>query len=148
MAIKSFVGFLIIINKTMEIKNKQQAEEFLREAKANISEVENWLKNNSDNKLKRMEELFLKLVNDNLRVVINKEEQTVTYYNSENNWIMQQDIKNKEFWFSYSKFWIKFETEFGLKYEEIRDFLNTMVSKHFNLKGYTTLIHHVHGILR
>ena len=122
----------------MEIKNKQQAEEFLREAKANISEVENWLKNNSDNKLKRMEELFLKLVNDNLRVVINKEEQTVTYYNSENNWIMQQDIKNKEFWFSYSKFWIKFETEFGLKYEEIRDFLNTMVSKHFNLKGYTT----------
>ena len=126
----------------MEIKNKQQAEEFLREAKANISEVENWLKNNSDNKLERMEELFLKLVNNNLRVEINKEEQTVTHYNSENVWIMQQDIKNKSFWFSYYRFWVKFELEFGLKYEEVRNFLNTMVSKHFNLEGYTTRHHY------
>jgi len=137
MVIKCLVGFLTIINKTMEIKNRQQAEEFLREAKANISEVENWLKNNSDNKLERMEELFLKLVNDNLRVVINKEEQTVTYYNSGNIWVMQQEIKTKSFWFSYYKFWKNFQLEFGCD-TKISEFLNSMVSKHFNLDGYMT----------
>jgi len=127
----------------MEIKNKQQAEEFLREAKANISEVENWLKNNPDDKLERMEELFLKLVNDNLRVVINKEEQTVTYYNSGNIWIMQQEIKTKSLWFSYYKIWENFQLEFGCNTNEIREFLNTMVSKYFNLEGYTTKSHFI-----
>ena len=122
----------------MEIKNKQQAEEFLREAKANISEVENWLKNNPDDKLERMKELFLKLVNDDLVVNVGGERQKVTYNNTNHEWVMQQDIKNKCFWFSYIRFWVKFESEFELKYEEVREFLSTMVSKHFNLKGYTT----------
>ncbi len=123
----------------MKIESKEQAISTLNELKQQVTEIETWLKNNeiSSNKFNEMEKLFLKLIN-NLRLEIDNKNQKVIFYNSNNEWIIEQDIKSKKIWFSYRKFWLKFEIEFQLNYDKIQLFTGDMVNKHFDWKEYTT----------
>jgi hypothetical protein len=54
--------------------------------------------------------------------------------------VLEQDLKNADFWFDYDKIWSVFESKFGMNYNEIKSFMNGMVEKHFKMKGFTTCI--------
>jgi hypothetical protein len=60
------------------------------------------------------------------------------WFDKDGNNICDYDWKSKYFWFSYSKVWSVFESEFALNHQEIRTFLNGMVEEHFKLEGVTT----------
>lgn len=85
--------------------------------------------NNDSLALDEKEKLFLELIsqltlkNDNV------------WYNSDGEWVILENVENKYIWFSYDRFWSKFESKFDFNIE-IRDFLRGMVSKHLNLNGY------------
>jgi len=50
--------------------------------------------------------------------------------------VMEQDKKNKEFWFSYNQIWSFFESFFLMEYEEIQGVLKIWLEEDFKLKGY------------
>jgi|ERR1700733_7901235 len=54
-------------------------------------------------------------------------------------WIFQEDFKNKVFWCYYYKGWQVFEKEYGLKYEQIQALYKKVVLKTFNCEGFTPL---------
>ncbi len=60
------------------------------------------------------------------------------WFDKDGKYICEYDWKRNYFWFSYSKVWSVFETEFSPNYQEIKEFLNGMVEEHFKLKGVTT----------
>ena len=55
------------------------------------------------------------------------------YYKKEGKVIMEQDLKNGDFWFQYDKIWSVFETKYSMKYEEIQMFLKSMLDLHLKL---------------
>ena len=56
--------------------------------------------------------------------------------------IFEQDIKNKDFWVKYEKYWRKLYTNYGLKYNEIKELIKGILDTHTNCKQYTTIIIH------
>ena len=46
----------------------------------------------------------------------------------------EQNLKNSDFWFHYSKIWSVFESKFDMKYDDIQTFMKGMVEKHFKMK--------------
>jgi hypothetical protein len=78
-------------------------------------------------------------------------EKELTYYkldrynpnnNSNNQWLFQQDWKNGKLWIRYTLIWQVFEERFGLKYEQIRDFINAWVETNLNWKGLTPMYYY------
>ena len=53
--------------------------------------------------------------------------------------VMEQDKKNKDFWFDYDEIWSFFESFFPMEYEEMQGVLKIWLEETFNLKGYTPL---------
>jgi len=83
-----------------------------------------------------MEEIFIELMNQGLTLKL-EDGGDMTYF-KDNEWVVCQKPKIKEVWFRYSIFWSVFETEFDSNYLETKKFLNGMVDKHLNCKGFTT----------
>ena len=51
--------------------------------------------------------------------------------------VMEQDKKNKRFWFDYDEIWSFFGSFFSMKYKEIQGVLEIWLEESFKLKGYT-----------
>ena len=50
---------------------------------------------------------------------------------------IKQNLKNATFWFNYDKIWSIFETNFGMKYNDIQYFMVDMLEKHFKISETT-----------
>ena len=48
-------------------------------------------------------------------------------YHKDGEWIFYQDCKSEKFWSHYGKYWSLFESNFGLKYDEIRVITKVLV---------------------
>lgn len=75
-------------------------------------------------------------------------EKEITYYNSNNVWIIQQDYKNGNLWIRYSLIWEVFEKKYKLNYEQIRDFISSWVETNLNWKGFTPVRLQIEAFLR
>jgi len=53
---------------------------------------------------------------------------------------MKHDSKNKRLWCSHEHIWSFFETEFGYKYEEISQLIQSMLEIHLNQKVSTPVL--------
>ena len=86
---------------------------------------------NKEDKSKEMSDFLFSMFNNTVCKITGEKE--LTYYkldgynpnnNSNNQWLFQQDWKNGKLWIRYTLIWQVFEERFGLKYEQIRDFIN------------------------
>ena len=129
----------------MVYKDKKEAQDALsklndsidaaKEQAAKLEAVINGF-DDKDSKLEAMEKRFIELMNG---LTIKLVDGGINYYRGDE-WFAEQDIKNKVVWFRYSRFWLFFEKEFGLKYDDITSFTTNMVKKHLNCDGFTTNI--------
>ena len=78
---------------------------------------------------------------DQLEVVKSKKYPNSIFFKKNGKIVMQQDKKNKEFWFDCGEIWSFFESFFNMKYKEIQDVLRTWLKETFKLEGYRPLIH-------
>lgn len=95
------------------------------EQKANLPEkltTEQWLKE------------FLKQ-----KFTVEFTEGFITYYLGDQ-WIFQQDFKNKYLWCYYYKVWQVFDVGYGMGYEQIQDLHKEVVCEALNCKEFTPLI--------
>ena len=92
-------------------------------------------------KTKTKEERFLELISgidiNQPKVDFKEYPNTLFWFDKDGKYICEYDWKNRWFWFSYTRIWSVFESEFSLNYMEIRMFLNGMVEEHFKLSGVT-----------
>lgn len=65
------------------------------------------------------------------------DEKEITFYNSKNEWIMQQDFKNGYLWVRYLLIWKIFEDKFRFNNQQIRDFIQSWVETNLNWRGLT-----------
>ena len=63
----------------------------------------------------------------------------INYY-IDDQWIFQQDLKNKHLWCYYNKVWGVFEKEFSLKYEQIQALHKEVVTEALNCKEFTAFL--------
>ena len=127
----------------MEYKNKEEAQAALDKLKASINTAKEQAMrieaivnsfDSSEYKLGLMEKRFIELMNG---LTIKLVDNGIIYYIGED-WIVNQDVKNKIVYFSYYRFWSFFEKEFELKFDDIQSFTTDMVKKHLNCEGFTT----------
>ena len=97
-------------------------------------------------KSNEMSDFLFSIFNNTVAKITGEKE--ITYYkldgynpnnNSNNQWLFQQDWKNGKLWIRYTLIWQVFEERFGLKYEQIRDFINAWVETNPNWKGLTSV---------
>ena len=119
----------------MEKIEKEIAElkSVIKEASEKVSNLEKSVKN-SGSKNEEAEKLFLELVNG---LKVEYEPNKINHYNENGEWVILENHKNGYIWFSYYRFWEKFKSIFGDNYEEIKEFLRGMVSKHMKIDGLT-----------
>jgi hypothetical protein len=80
--------------------------------------------------------LFSKLKEMTCKITGGKE---VTYYDSDGKWLIQQDYKNKKLYVSYRKIWSVFRSKYGLKYDQVVDFISSWVETNLGWKGMTVI---------
>ena len=89
-------------------------------------------------KEKEMSDFLFSMLNKTIREMTDKDK--VTYYRaSDNEWLFQCDCKNGILWVRYSLIWEVFETRFGLKYDQIRDFIAGWVEVNTEWRGLAPL---------
>ena len=59
------------------------------------------------------------------------------FYKKNEKIIMEQDSKNKNFWFDYDSIWSIFNSRFGLSYDETQAFIKDMLERHLNWGDFT-----------
>ena len=74
---------------------------------------------------------------DQLEVFEHPDYPNSIFYKKNGKVVMEQNKKNKYFWFDYGEIWSFFESFFSIEYEEIQGLLNTWLEEDFKLKGYT-----------
>ena len=74
---------------------------------------------------------------DQLEVIEHPDYPNSIFYKKNGKVVMEQDKKNKEFWFSYSQIWSFFKSFFSMEYKEIQGVLKIWLDEAFKLKGYT-----------
>ena len=109
--------------QTNKLKRVAAIEKELEELKKEMTKDE-----------KDPEKTFLSML-DGLTVRI-KDPDSIFYFEGDD-WIFEQDFKNGYFWCQYDKVWSVFETDHGLNYNEIRDFVKTMLEKYFKCSVLT-----------
>jgi hypothetical protein len=67
----------------------------------------------------------IKIINCN---VYNDDSSELIYFKHKE-WIFYQDLRNKEFWCSYERYWKLFENEFNLDYTEIQSITKLLVEE-------------------
>lgn len=65
------------------------------------------------------------------------DEKEITFYNSDNEWVIQQDYKNGNLWVRYKLIWKVFEVKYKLNDQQIREFIQSWVETNLNWKGLT-----------
>lgn len=88
-----------------------------------------------EDKQKQMSDFLFETLNGMSLKMTNEKE--ITYYNSKNEWLIQQDYKRDALYVSYSRIWSVFESRFELNYQEISNFINHWVETNLNWKGLT-----------
>jgi hypothetical protein len=71
-------------------------------------------------------------ITDGLSIIncdVYNEEGLEFIYHKDGEWIFYQDSKNEKFWVHYYKYWSIFESNFGLKYEEIQAITKYLVEE-------------------
>jgi hypothetical protein len=91
-----------------------------------------------------------KEMSDFLFTILSKTESKITnekeithYIIGTDEWLIQQDWKNGRLWVRYSLIWQIFESRFGLKYGEIRDFIGSWVETNLGWNGLTPQTEHI-----
>ncbi len=86
-------------------------------------------------KNKEMSDFLFEMFNKVNKSTITGEKEVTCYIDKE--WLYQQDYKNGNLWIRYSLIWSVFESKFGLKYDQIRDFIKGWVETNLGWKGLT-----------
>ena len=75
-----------------------------------------------------------------IKLKINFDNSYIKYFYTKNGvYLGDYDSKNKLFWLSYQNVWSKFNTEFGLNEQEIKELSKGILEDAYNLKYITTL---------
>jgi hypothetical protein len=69
----------------------------------------------------------------------NKNSYIKYFYTKDKKYLGEYNSNIKYFWLSYTNIWSKFESEFNLNYQEIRDLTSGIFVEHYKLRGITTL---------
>lgn len=73
------------------------------------------------------------------------------FYNKDGKYLGNYNSNFRYFWLSYGNVWSKFESEFGLKDQKIKDLTKGILEEHYKLEGITTsrkIIKHFWGTRR
>ena len=76
---------------------------------------------------------------DQLEVIEHPDYPNSIFYRKNGKVVMEQDKKNKNFWFDYREIWSFFESFFSMEYEEIQGLMKIWLEEDFKLKGYRPL---------
>ena len=81
----------------------------------------------------------LEFLNDfkNLEIVEHPDYPNSIFYKKNGIVVMEQNKKNKVFWFDYDNIWSFFDRVFDMKYQEIQGFFNKWLEDTLKLEGYT-----------
>lgn len=74
---------------------------------------------------------------DQLEAVTSERYPNSIFYRKNGKVVMEQDKKNKNFWFDYDEFWSFFNSFFSMEYKEWQGVMRTWLEETFNLRGYT-----------
>ena len=121
---------------------KQKIEAFIKEIgldnlKQAISEIEG--KQPTITKEQQIEEFFLSVING-LTIQIKKQHPNSVFYKKGDSVFIEQDFKYKNIYCRYTDFWSVFESEYGLKYEQIQATIKSQLEKHLKMEGFTPRI--------
>ena len=64
-------------------------------------------------------------------------EKEITYYNSDNEWIIQQGWESQKLWVNYPLIWKVFKEKYKLNDQQISNFISTWVEINLNWKSLT-----------
>ena len=76
---------------------------------------------------------------DKLEVFTSEKYPDSIFFRKDGKVVMEQDLKNKNFWFDYYEIWSFFEKFFNMNYTEIQEVLRVWLENTFKLEGYTPL---------
>lgn len=85
----------------------------------------------------------IKIINCN---VYNDDSSELIYFKHKE-WIFYQDLRNKEFWCSYERYWKLFENEFNLDYTEIQAITKYLVEEALKRELVTTNVKEAQRLL-
>ncbi len=90
----------------------------------------------------KIQKVALKWMNDNfspdkLEIVKSPKYPNSIFYIKNGQVVMEQDLKNKNFYFHYDEIWSFFESFFGIEYSEIQQLMEVWLEETLNLEGYT-----------
>ena len=93
----------------------------------------------------KIQEVTLKWLNDNfspdqLEIVKSPKYPNSIFYKKNGKIVMEQDLKNEEFYFDDYEIWSFFESFFGMEYSEIQQLMEVWLEETLNLEGYTPQI--------
>ena len=80
---------------------------------------------------------------DQLEIVKSKKYPNSIFFKKNGVVVMEQNKKNKRFWFDYDDIWSFFESFFGMEYEQIEEVLSYWLEETLKLEGYTPGIYTV-----
>ena len=76
---------------------------------------------------------------DQLEIIKSEEYPNLVFFKKNRKVVMEQDKKNKRFYFDYDGIWSFFESFFGMEYEQIMEVLSYWLEETFKLEGYTPI---------
>ena len=90
----------------------------------------------------KLQDVALKWMDKNfnpnkLEIVKSKKYPNSIFFRKDGKVVMEQDLKNKFFWFDYYEIWSFFEKFFNMNYTEIQALLRFWLENTFKLEGYT-----------
>jgi hypothetical protein len=62
------------------------------------------------------------------------------FYTKDGKYLGHYSSNFRNFWLSHNKIWSKFESEFGLDYQEIKELTKGILEEQYKLQGITTCI--------
>ena len=74
---------------------------------------------------------------DQLEIVTSEKYPDSIFYQKNGNVVMEQDKKNKRFYFDYDEIWLFFKSFFSMEYEEWQRIMKIWLEETFKLEGYT-----------
>jgi len=77
---------------------------------------------------------------DQLEIFKSEEHPYSVFFRKNGEIMMEQNKKNKLFWFDYIEIWSFFESFFGMEYQEIREVLGYWLENTLKLEGYTPML--------
>lgn len=76
------------------------------------------------------------LIND-LKLIMDKNNPTITWWTKNNKWYIRQDKKNGILWCNYDRIWSVIELDYNMTYDETQLFIQNIMESQFKL-GYLT----------